>query len=350
MTAKSGGKSDRNRKRGRRKGGKRNGRRNVNSPALKIAALLLAAVACLAANGDLYKEKLVDMGLLAAESSRADGIWAKSGGGRMAEDDSRQTAGELEVHFIDVGQGDATLLLTEGCAMLVDAGPEDGGTALQLYLEKQGVERLDYIIATHPDSDHIGGLDVVVTKFDCGTVLMPDIEKDSKSFRDAQAALSYKGLQSPALQAGERYAFGGAEFTVVAPNGHYEDANNNSIGILLRHGDNRFLFTGDAEEEAETDMLASGLALSADVYQVGHHGSRSSTGEAFLKAVHPAYAVISCGADNAYGHPHAEVLNRLRAAGVQVFRTDEQGSVVAVSDGEKITWNCSPDESWKPGE
>ena len=129
-----------------------------------------------------------------------------------------------------------------------------------------------------------------------------------------------------------------------------DDANNYSIGIILQHGDNRFLFTGDAKEEAEADMLQNGIDLSADVYQVGHHGSSTSSSKAFLDQVEPKYAVISCEEGNSYGHPHAEVMNSLRARGIEVFRTDEQGTILAESDGTSITWNCAPSTSWKSGE
>ena len=134
-------------------------------------------------------------------------------------------------------------------------------------------------------------------------------------------------------------------------NGDYGDnANDYSVGILLEHGENRFLFTGDAEEDSERDMLESGLGLSADVFKAAHHGSRTANTEEFLEAVDPEYVVISCGEGNSYGHPHAEVLNRLRAMGVQVFRTDEEGTIVASSDGSSITFNVPPSESWQAGE
>ena len=121
--------------------------------------------------------------------------------------------------------------------------------------------------------------------------------------------------------------------------------NSWSVGVLLQNGNHRFLFTGDAEEGAEQDILQNGIDISADVYKVAHHGSNTATSQAFLDAVHPTYAVISAGEGNSYGHPHAEVLNRLRAAGVSVFRTDEQGTIVASSDGTTLTWNMSPSES-----
>ncbi|MDE5597380.1 MAG: MBL fold metallo-hydrolase, partial [Lachnospiraceae bacterium] len=146
------------------------------------------------------------------------------------------------------------------------------------------------------------------------------------------------------------YSLGNAQFTILAPNGVYETPNNASIALLLQNGDNQFLFSGDAEEEAESDILVNGFPVSADVYQVGHHGSRTSSSKAFLNAVNPTWAVISCAEGNSYGHPHAKTLNTLRCMGIKVFRTDEQGNIVAQSDGKEITWNCAPSETWKVGE
>lgn len=264
---------------------------------------------------------------------------------------SEDAAGELTVHYIDVGQGDATLIECNEQYMLIDAGNNDKGTMVQNYLVKQGVETLDYVIGTHPDADHIGGLDVAIYKFDCETIILPDVEKDTKTYEDVISAITTKGYEITTPVVGDTYSLGSAEFTIIAPNDTYtSNANDNSVGILLQNGENRFLFTGDAEEDAEADIVNNGINLSADVYKVAHHGSKTATTDAFFAEVNPSYAVISVGEDNAYGHPAAEVLNKLRASGVEVFRTDEQGTIVAISDGETITWNCSPSESWQAGE
>lgn len=262
-----------------------------------------------------------------------------------------QDGSGLEIHYLDVGQGDATLILCDGHAMLIDAGDNDQGTAVQSYLESQGVSTLDYVIGTHPDADHIGGLDVVLYKFDCKNVIMPDFEKDTRTYDDVVQTMKQKRYKNTLPKVGAVYELGSAVFTIVAPNGEYGDnANDYSVGILLQHGENRFLFTGDAEEDSEADMLENGIDLQADVFKAAHHGSRTANTEEFLQRVDPDYAVISCGEDNSYGHPHSEVMNRLRAMGISVFRTDEQGTIVAYSDGTEITFNMSPDESWKAGE
>lgn len=266
--------------------------------------------------------------------------------------DTSKPEGTLEVHYIDVGQGDATLIKCGSHAMLIDGGNNNKGTTVQLYLKKQGVESLDYVIGTHPDADHIGGLDVIVYKYNCDTVIMPDYEKDTKTYQELVDVIHDKNMKITYPVVGEQYALGEAKFTIIAPNSNSYggNANDYSVAILLEYGKNRFLFTGDAEEASEAEMLSNGIELSADVYKVAHHGSRSASTQEFLNAVHPKYAVISCGEGNSYGHPHAEVLNRLRSMGVEVFRTDEQGSIIASSDGENITWNCSATDSWQSGE
>ena len=154
----------------------------------------------------------------------------------------------MEVHFLDVGQGDATLILSDGHAMLIDAGNNNKGTAVQNYLQKQGVKKLDYVIGTHPDADHIGGLDVVIYKFDCGKVLLPDFGKDTKTYYEVTDTLKAKNYKAVHPKVGERYQLGDASFTITAPNSSkYDSANDYSIAVRLEHGRNHFLFVGDAE-------------------------------------------------------------------------------------------------------
>jgi beta-lactamase superfamily II metal-dependent hydrolase len=263
---------------------------------------------------------------------------------------SQVESSNLEVHFIDVGQGDATLIKADGKYMLIDAGDNSKGTAVQSYLQKQGVKKLDYLVLTHTDADHIGGADVIVTKFDIGEIFLADYKKNNATYRDLMSAISYKRLTYSTPEVGSVYTLGNATFQIIAPVKKYDNPNDYSIGLILKHGENTFLFTGDAEGPAEADILKTGIDLDIDVYQAGHHGSRSSSDRDFLEAMTPEYAVISCKEDNSYGHPHAQTLNSLRAMKVKVFRTDEQGSIVAYSDGTEITWNCAPSETWQAGE
>lgn len=258
---------------------------------------------------------------------------------------------KLEVHYIDINQGDCTLIKLGDKAMLIDAGNNGYGTMVKQYLKKQGVKKLDYVIGTHPDADHIGGLDVAIYNFDCGTIIMPDYSKDTKTYDDVIQTVKNKNYKITEPTAGKVYEFGEAKFTILSPL-HYDygdNANNYSVSILLEYGNNRFLFTGDCEEEAEMDMLEQYPDLHADVFKAAHHGSNTANSYEFLEAVSPEYIVISCGEGNTYGHPHAEILNNARAMGIKIFRTDEQGTIVATSDGNKITFNMSPSTSWKSG-
>lgn len=247
----------------------------------------------------------------------------------------------MEVHYIDVGQGDSTLVICGSHGMLIDAGGNDKGSYVWKYLLDQGIGTdvsLDYVIGTHKDEDHIGGMDVILTKFDCGTVFLGKSTKSTRTYEDVVNAAFYKNYSLAMPQVGSTYMLGDASFTIVAPNGDYKDENNCSIGIRLVYGSTRFLFMGDAESESEQDTLQNGLDLSADVYKVSHHGSSTSTTDEFLQAVSPKYCVISCGAGNSYGHPHIETIEKLQLAGVEIYRTDENGTVVAVSDGKNISF------------
>lgn len=261
--------------------------------------------------------------------------------------------GTLEVHFLDVGHGDSTLIICGEHAMMIDCGDDTQGMMLQKYLTDHDVSKLDYLILTHPDKDHIGGAPAVLTEFSAEQVFQSAFRKGSETEEMLQQTLKQHGINAVTPIVGAEYQLGEAWFTILAPNGIYEESNDSSIALLLHFGENTFLFTGDAEKEAEEDMVEnsekSGLSLRADVYQAGHHGDKSSSKKKFLRAVSPEYAVISCDYRGEKGHPDAEVLERMKEADVKVFRTDEQGTVVAVSDGKNIIWDHSPSESWQAG-
>lgn len=260
------------------------------------------------------------------------------------------TPDKMEVHFIDVGQGDATLVICGDHAMLIDAGDDSKGTAIQNYLQKHKITKLDYLILTHPDADHIGGAPVIITKFDISKVFVSNYEKDNKTYQKMIQALDNKRLKTLTPKVNSKYTLGTATITILAPGKEYDNPNDASIALLLKNGSVSFLFTGDAGENAEADILETIISLSADVYKAGHHGSKYSTSKELIKSVNPTYAVISCGEGNSYGHPHAETLNTLRANGVKVYRTDEEGTIIASTDGKTITFNVPASETWKAGE
>ncbi|MEY8355209.1 ComEC/Rec2 family competence protein [Lachnospiraceae bacterium 54-53] len=248
-------------------------------------------------------------------------------------------ASDLKVHFIDVGQGDSTLAEKDGRFMLIDAGEQDQAETVVSYLKAQGVRKLDYVIGTHPHSDHIGGLEAVIREFDVDKVILPEKEHTTKTFERLLDAVADKNLKITLPRVGDSYKLGDASFRIIAPNRDYGDNLNNwSVGIRLAYGTTGFVLCGDAEKEAEEDMAANGLDLNADVLKLSHHGSSTSSSEQFMDLVDPEYAVISCGRNNDYGHPHKEVMEMLKKRGIKVLRTDQMGTVVAVSDGSGVTF------------
>ncbi len=249
------------------------------------------------------------------------------------------TAGKLVVSYLDVGQGDSAFIeFPGGKTMLIDAGERDATEDILAYIEGRGHNKLDYILCTHPHSDHIGGMAQVIESLDVGQIYMPKAVHTSKTYEKLLLAIQEKGLGITAAKAGLSFMPEEAvEVQFLAPVGdYYEELNDYSAVVRVSYGENAFLFTGDAEELSETEILKSGRTLSADVLKVGHHGSSSSSHQAFLDAVSPEYAIISCGEDNSYGHPHKEVVERLENMYISLYQTSVCGTVAAVSDGTTI--------------
>lgn len=255
---------------------------------------------------------------------------------------------EMRVHFINVGQGDCTLVESKGQFLLIDAGPEDYGTKIQKYLNEAGVEKIDYLILTHPDSDHIGSADVIVSKYDIGKIYMNSYINDNRTYLNLLSALSSASLNWSIPSSTESFSLGDANVDFVWVK-EYEDSNNSSICIKITLGDISFLFTGDAETMAESDMLSTQCNVSATVYHVAHHGSYSSSSDAFLNAVNPKYAVVSCGKENMYGHPHQETLDKLRNKNISLFRTDLQGTIISTVKENNVEWSVVPSGDYSGG-
>ena len=249
---------------------------------------------------------------------------------------------ELTVHFIDVGQGLAIMAKAGDDVLVYDGGNSDAASYFVSYLQQEGVEDIDYIIASHYDADHLNGLVGALHAFDTETIIAPDYEHNSKIYTSFYDTISAEGKEVTYPEVGEEYAFGEGSFTILGPTQIRDDSNNNSVVIRLDYGDTSFLFTGDAESKEEKDIIAANEDLDCDVLSVGHHGSASSTSWDFLEAVLPEYAVISCGVNNSYGHPDPDTVEKLESVEAQIFRTDLQGNIIAVSDGETITWNNAP--------
>lgn len=334
-----------------RKGYRKKG--SLSLPAITaIAIIAILSLVGNAVNKDKDKTTVYNNGQITTEATNNQLATGKDETGKEQLSTDSQTTGKnsellqsekpIEVHFIDVGQGDATLIKCGDKTMLIDAGDNTKGSAMKLYLQKQNISNIDIVIGTHPDADHIGGLDVVIYNFQCGTIILPDIAKDTKTYEDLIYNINYKNYKITRPVVGQTYMLGEARVTILGPVKKYGDnANNHSVVVKLDYGDTSFVFSGDAGEEAESDIIGTGLDISADVYKVGHHGSYTSSSLPYLKAIKPTYAVISCGTDNKYGHPHTEVLDRLKDMKVTTFRTDLQGDIIAYSDGTNIWWTTS---------
>lgn len=255
---------------------------------------------------------------------------------------------EVQVSYIDVGQGDSILIKTENHSILIDAGPQEAANTVTEYIRKKGITKLDYVICSHPHEDHIGGMPSVLEQFDVGKVFMTKTTQTTATYEKVLDDISNKNIEVHEPKKGETFTLDDTTFTIISANKSDENLNNDSICIRLEHGSNAFFFSGDAEVKVENQMLSSGYILRSDVLKIGHHGSDTSTGDAFLKFVQPQYAIISVGKDNEYGHPSQSVINKLNNNGIKILRTDESGTITAISNGDKIRWisgNKSTDAS-----
>ena len=268
--------------------------------------------------------------------------------------DTVASAENLVVYFLDVGQADAAILQCGDEVMMIDGGESSDSSRIYSYLTKTlGITYIDYMIATHPHADHIGGLSGALNACSVGVVYSPVTSYDSKQFSSLVKYTQKQGCDLTVPEVGDSFAFGDAQVQFLSPAMEYNNVNDCSIVVRITHGSNTFLFAGDAEWDAEHDMLSSGYDLSATVLKVGHHGSDTSSSYVFLREVMPKYAVISCGKDNSYGHPTEGALSRLRDVGAQIFRTDLQGNVVFVSDGTTLSFGtekyADAQMLWKSG-
>lgn len=245
----------------------------------------------------------------------------------------------FEIFYLDVGQGDAACVLCDGHAMMIDGGNNSESSLIYSFLRSHEITYLDYIVASHPDADHIGGLSGALNYADVGTAYCTVTEHDTETFKDFTKYLGKRGRTITVPEQGETFYLGCAKVVIMYPEPGVAKSDNTSIALRIEYGDTSFFFTGDCENEDEPAITSSGFELKSDVLKVAHHGSKYATGAALLDAVKPSYAVISVGGDNTYGHPTEDVLTRLHSDSVTLYRTDIQGDVHCVSDGTTITFD-----------
>ena len=238
---------------------------------------------------------------------------------------------KLQIYFFDVGQADSSLVIADGQTMLIDAGNNEDGPLLVNYIKGLGIEKIDYLVGTHPHEDHIGGMDDIINNFEIGKIYMPDVTTTTATFQSVLEAISSKGLSITRCEIGNTFGLGDGICTIMSvENEEQSNLNLNSIVIHLAYGEKTFLFMGDAEKEIEDKISWPKV----DVLKVAHHGSDTSSSDKFLNAVKPETAIISVGAHNTYSHPAKSTLDALTKVGAKIYRTDQDGTVLLTSDGK----------------
>lgn len=263
---------------------------------------------------------------------------------------NREDGASFSLTMLDVGQGLSVLVQADGEYLLYDGGGRGASSYVVAYLQQHAVTELEWLVASHYDEDHISGLVGVLHTTPVEQALMPDYTTDTQIHQSLQTVLGEKNVPVIYPAQGDIFSLGEAEIQVVGPQNYaYDSDNDKSLCLRICYGDFQCLLTGDAEQDAEQDMVASGQDLTCDLYVVGHHGSSSSTSEELLEAAAPAYAFLSVGEDNPYGHPTAQTLNALQQYGVTLFRTDQQGKVTVYSDGQQCWFSTEPCQDWNTG-
>lgn len=248
---------------------------------------------------------------------------------------SLNKANFVKVHFVDVGQGDCAIVNDNGHSMVIDAGEEGNENTVTNYIKSLGISNIDYVVATHPHSDHIGSLDAVINNFKVSNIIMPNVVNSSHSFENLISAIENSNANVLETKAGSNYNLGNSQFSVLGPIKYDNDElNNDSAVIKLTYGSDSIIFTGDAESDEESDILSSGADISAHVLKVGHHGSSSSTSQSFINAVNPLVSVICVGSDNKYGHPTNKTLNKL--GNTEIYRTDINSNIIVTLTGKGV--------------
>lgn len=254
----------------------------------------------------------------------------------QTQDVFEDVSSNLKVSYLDVGQADSILIENNEEAMLIDAGNNEDGALLVKYFEQEGINNFKYVVGTHPHEDHIGGLDDIIDNFSIECLYIPDAITTTKTFMDVLDSLEAKNMTYKVPKIGDEFYLGDAKIEVIYTGTDTSDLNNTSIVLKLNFGKTSFLFTGDATSKTEEILLDNGADIKADVLKIGHHGSKYSTTDKFLSKVNPKYAIISVGANNSYKHPDDEVINKLNTNNIDIYRTDQKGTIIITSDGNNL--------------
>ncbi len=296
-------------------------RKSINSKIITVAAVLLVAVLSL-----FLTKNLIPI----------DKVFEESG----LRNTQQASADKMYVSFIDVGQGNCTLLRCGGKAILVDSGEVGAAQTVINYIKNLGIDELNCVLVTHPHTDHMGAMTKILYEFKIDDLIMPEIPEEiiptNKTYEKFLTAVSDNAGDVIAAKPGETYSYGEMTLEIFAPLRDYDNLNDMSAVSRISYGDTSVMFTGDATTTVEKDLLKKNIDYSATVLNVGHHGSKTSSSEAWLRAVNPKYAVICCGENNDYGHPHSVITKRLEELGIEYFETDLLGTIVFESDSKNF--------------
>lgn len=296
-------------------------RKSINSKIITVAAVLLVAVLSL-----FLTKNLIPI----------DKVFEESG----LRNTQQASADKMYVSFIDVGQGNCTLLRCGGKAILVDSGEVGAAQTVINYIKNLGIDELNCVLVTHPHTDHMGAMTKILYEFKIDDLIMPEIPEEiiptNKTYEKFLTAVSDNAGNVIAAKPGETYSYGEMTLEIFAPLRDYDNLNDMSAVSRISYGDTSVMVTGDATTTVEKDLLKKNIDYSATVLNVGHHGSKTSSSEAWLRAVNPKYAVICCGVNNDYGHPHSVITKRLEEFGIKYFETDLLGTIVFESDSKNF--------------
>ena len=291
-----------------------------------IIAFIIMVIIAYFGGGEILDLFATDNPVINAQSTNLENVSVATGDSCLAKIDINED--KLRVYYLDVGQGDSILIVNKGQAMLIDASTNAAGKTVVDDLNKIGITKLDYVVGTHPHEDHIGGLDNVIKAFKIGKVMMPKTTTNTKTYEDVIDAISEKKLKVTVPKVGDTFKVGDANCEIMSIEDNSENLNLCSIVIKLEYDGINYLFTGDAETANEKKRSWPKI----DILKAGHHGSSTSSSQAFLDQIKPQIIVISCGKDNDYGHPHKETMQRYKKLGADIYRTDESGNILLIQE------------------